>query len=390
MSVCSEPTINISSNCSVVINTNVRTNTNNGINNGINNNSENEIDKRLELLEKDFKQKEELKRKELEGKITKRQYKLLRAQQLYQNLETLKQLREQDRREQQHKEQQLKEKQLRIQELKEDLREQELKEQQQQQQLKASVLQAERQIREQQLQIQQLQVQQQQQQIHQLQQQQQQHQQQQSYIARQRLHQALYKKKLTEAEVIDRVGCNRNHIYNWLNYTECLFCNEGEDAELDHFFPLKSFAFSNNNHMNQVNHWSNLRYLPKSVNRAKSARLPTMIELNEHLTALYQYLINNGVKDISRIRKGSQVILLDNIREELDELERKVNLSSNGGMVNGNKIAAKNSDMVYGDPYFITNVIVDKGIMEKSELSSAIGRVIEDYTKKIENYKVIS
>ena len=113
-----------------------------------------------------------------------------------------------------------------------------------------------------------------------------------AYKARLRLRQALNNKNISERAIIRRVGCSRGFLKQWLDYTKVYFCGGSggnEQLELDHFIPVSSFSFKKRKHMKQVNHWTNLRYLPKRENRIKSSKLPTALETKDQLRAIRHF-----------------------------------------------------------------------------------------------------
>ena len=111
-----------------------------------------------------------------------------------------------------------------------------------------------------------------------------------AYKARLRLRQALNNKNISERAIIRRVGCSRGFLKQWLDYTKVYFCGgNNEQLELDHFIPVSSFSFKKRKHMKQVNHWTNLRYLPKRENRVKSSKLPTALETKDQLRAIRHF-----------------------------------------------------------------------------------------------------
>jgi hypothetical protein len=106
------------------------------------------------------------------------------------------------------------------------------------------------------------------------------------------------------------LDCDVEFVKEWLSgqFKEGMtWENQGSYWHIDHFFPVACFDLSKAEEQNKCFHWSNLQPLTKKENLSKNAKMPTDIELDNHLDKILKFceIKCKEVKSIIPEIKGS-------------------------------------------------------------------------------------
>ena len=113
-----------------------------------------------------------------------------------------------------------------------------------------------------------------------------------THILRARIHAALNTKNTQKNNsTFYLLGCSKNWILYWLNFTKLFYCPLSTNTHIDHLIPCSSFDLKDDEEKFHCFNWRNLRIIDANENLVKSAKYPSEEELIIQQKLIYTFRI---------------------------------------------------------------------------------------------------